>query len=167
MPTSYRENIPQVLEIIEEVKPKTILDVGVGRGKYGHLVREYFPSIQIDGMEVFEEYITAAHRQHYRNIHIGDAVGGVWKKNIFKYDLILLIDVIEHWPKPEAKCWIEYVVSLGAKVLISTPHTDIPQGAVNGNEWEAHVSHWNIRDFTSFNYKEYENPLSLTLLVGA
>jgi 2-polyprenyl-3-methyl-5-hydroxy-6-metoxy-1,4-benzoquinol methylase len=162
MPTSYKENIPQILDIIEELKPKTILDVGFGRGKYGFLVREYFHDIEIDGIEIFEPYVTPAHRQTYRDIKISNALES-WP---ISYDLILLIDVIEHWPKDKAKRWLSNVVDLGAKVLVSTPCHDIPQGAVNGNEWEAHVSHWNINDFSTFEYKEYLNPLSLTVLVG-
>lgn len=41
MPTSSPDPITYVCKKIVEVKPNTVLDVGVGFGKYGFLAREY------------------------------------------------------------------------------------------------------------------------------
>jgi len=41
MPTSDLYNITPILTIISNLKPKKILDVGCGFGKYGLLMREY------------------------------------------------------------------------------------------------------------------------------
>jgi ubiquinone/menaquinone biosynthesis C-methylase UbiE len=41
MPTSYLNNIPDIITAIKSQNPKSILDVGCGFGKYGFLIREY------------------------------------------------------------------------------------------------------------------------------
>ena len=40
MPTSWYQAIPSIMEQIEYQRPKSILDVGVGFGKYGLLIRD-------------------------------------------------------------------------------------------------------------------------------
>ena len=41
MPSSTWHNIETFVEIIRELKPASFLDIGVGNGKWGFLVREY------------------------------------------------------------------------------------------------------------------------------
>ena len=41
MPTSFMQNIPDVVELMQKLKPKRILDIGIGNGKYGLLAHEY------------------------------------------------------------------------------------------------------------------------------
>ena len=41
MPSSRPNTIPTVIHLVRQIKPKSILDVGVGFGKWGHLFREY------------------------------------------------------------------------------------------------------------------------------
>ncbi len=41
MPSSRPNTIPTVIHLVRQLKPKSILDVGVGFGKWGHLFREY------------------------------------------------------------------------------------------------------------------------------
>lgn len=40
MPTSYPEAISSILELVRREEPRSILDLGVGFGKYGMLCRE-------------------------------------------------------------------------------------------------------------------------------
>ena len=41
MPSSRPNTIPTVIHIVKQLRPSSILDVGVGFGKWGHLFREY------------------------------------------------------------------------------------------------------------------------------
>lgn len=41
MPTSDHHNINSILSVVTALRPKRILDVGCGFGKYGVLMREY------------------------------------------------------------------------------------------------------------------------------
>lgn len=49
--------IPGVIEVLQELKPKTMIDIGAGYGKYGMLAREYIKDLQhLDAIET-EIYI--------------------------------------------------------------------------------------------------------------
>lgn len=164
MPTSFRENIPQILKIVEEVNPQTVLDVGFGRGKYGFLIKEYYPEIMIDGMEIFEPYLNSMHDHIYFRVINEDAL--ITKTDFSRYELILLIDVIEHWTLEEGKAWLDKVIAGGSKVLVSTPRSVAEQGAEHGNERERHISQWQGEYFKQWKHKEYPNELSFTFLLG-
>jgi hypothetical protein len=70
MPSSQYYHISKLMHMIIALKPLKVLDVGTGFGKYGALCREYLDlwdgrqkyefATQIDGVEVFKEYITLA-----------------------------------------------------------------------------------------------------------
>ncbi|MBW2991727.1 glycosyltransferase family 1 protein, partial [Candidatus Woesearchaeota archaeon] len=84
MPTSSPHQINEIMGEIMELDPSSILDIGVGFGKYGFLCREYLElwdynnkrygewKREIDGIEVYEDYITDIQRKVYNNIFIGD-----------------------------------------------------------------------------------------------
>ena len=88
MPSSRPNVIPTVIHLLQQLKPRSILDVGVGFGKWGHLFREYTDivaaehdprryqrehwHVRIDGIEGHEPYLTPMHRYLYNEIHVGD-----------------------------------------------------------------------------------------------
>jgi hypothetical protein len=41
MPSSRPTTIPVVIHLLRQIRPRSILDVGIGFGKWGHLFREY------------------------------------------------------------------------------------------------------------------------------
>src|SRR5438876_4590254 len=89
MPSSRPNTIPTVIHLVRQINPRSILDVGVGFGKWGHLFREYTDineaewdpgryqrpnwQIKIDGIEGHTAYVTDMHRYIYNEVHIGDA----------------------------------------------------------------------------------------------
>src|SRR5258706_12960845 len=101
MPSSRPNTMPTVIRLIRQLKPQSILDVGVGFGKWGHLFREYTDineaerdprryekkhwQVKIDGIEGHSAYITDMHRYLYDEIHLGD--GGQWFEQLSHYDL--------------------------------------------------------------------------------
>jgi len=105
MPSSIVDHVPAIIRAVQSADPKTVLDVGVGFGKWGHLVREYLDIwacrltpeewlVQIFGIEGCEEYINPATEYYYDNIHIGYACEVI--KDLEPVDVVLAIDVIEH-----------------------------------------------------------------------
>jgi len=67
MPSSQIANISTITGWIAEIQPASILDVGVGFGKYGVLAREYTDvragryrrgewKVTIDGIEIYSPY---------------------------------------------------------------------------------------------------------------
>ena len=48
MPSSRITHIPTIIHWVELLSPQSILDVGTGFGKWGHLFREYTDIIQAE-----------------------------------------------------------------------------------------------------------------------
>jgi len=162
MPSSRPNTIPTVVHLIRQLKPRSLLDVGIGFGKWGHLFREYTdileaehdPSryerknwkIQIDGVEGFPQYISEMHRYLYNEIHIGDACELIRK--LPRYDIIFMGDIIEHLEKKRGLQLLRDSVTHANKaVIVSTPKYETAQGDLCANEMERHRSLWSARDF--------------------
>lgn len=166
MPSSFPENIPQICQMFMELKPKTILDIGVGRGKYGLLAKEYLKNdVKVDGLEIFDPYITPTIIMIYNKIIVGNALDEKIHNNL-KYDLVLIIDVLEHWDKEKAHILLNKLIDNGCKIFVSTPRSVGPQGPEYGNEWERHVSQWGGDDFRRYPNREYYSDISFNYLLG-
>lgn len=168
MPSSDHKQIPLIIDIVKEVKPKSVLDIAFGFGKYGLLIKEYLrpkPYIagwqsveRVDGLEVFPDYVTDMQRAIYDKIIIADALEIEYEK----YDLFLMIDCIEHMSKENGKKLIEKLRKLG-KVLIVTPRNFEVHPPRYGNPLEEHISVWTNSDFPP--HKDYSIPSSIVVLI--
>ena len=167
---SFPENIPQILRAIFELQPKKILDVGPGVGKYGLLIREQDISCKveaaakakeenlcpvcdlvIDGCEDTEYFLTGRHGTTLYSIY-----NRVIAKSIFdvqemvkeqKYDVIMMIDTVEHWKKDAALNLIRNL-NESATILISTPiRTGMYKDHLYGDE-RHHITQFQASDFT-------------------
>jgi len=162
MPSSRPNIIPTVIHLLRQLKPQSILDVGVGFGKWGHLFREYTDileaehkparyqrkswRVRIDGIEGHRAYLTPMHRFLYNRIHVGDAAKLLPK--LPRYDLIFLGDIIEHFDKAAGlELLSEAFVKAGKAVIVSTPKFETEQEDLCGNELERHRSLWSAKDF--------------------
>lgn len=158
--------------LVQITKPDSVLDIGVGFGKYGFLCREYLElwdgrdiyddwQHRIDGIEIFEKYITPAHNHIYDNIYIGDALSVLPRLNT-RYDLILLIDVIEHFTIEDGLRLLEMCATRSKACIVSTPLNASSQGNCFDNNHETHRSQWNWQHFESFKNKTFvQNPEAL------
>jgi len=170
MPSSDHNTIGPIMDIIRKVQPKVVLDIGVGCGKFGMLIREYLDGhwnqrafhdkstwkTVLVGMEIWKEYITPLHEYLYNEILIVDAFEYLKNCNhLGSFDLILMGDVIEHFTLEQGKELIEILKSKwmvpGAHLVIATPNfqTQINNEslAVFGNKHEVHRSRWTANDF--------------------
>lgn len=160
MPTSTWRAISPILEIILDLDPRPtrILDLGIGTGKYGFLLREYLRywddhlhtsqgQLTMDGVEVFPEYVTDLQKKIYDQILIGDIVEVLPTLKSDAYDLILLLDVIEHLDQATGERVVRECQRVGAVVIVSTPQVFVPQPGKWDNAREEHLSVWNAQDF--------------------
>jgi hypothetical protein len=162
MPSSRPTTVPVVIHLLRQIRPQSILDVGVGFGKWGHLFREYTDineaeldparyqrahwKVRIDGIEGYAPYITEMHRFLYNEIHLGDARSLL--PRLPRYDLIFLGDIIEHFDKPAGVELLHLAVAHANKaVIVSTPKYETDQPDLCGNELERHRSLWSPHDF--------------------
>jgi len=173
MPSSFHGHISDVIDIYLKANPLTVLDVGVGYGKWGTLFREYGDvfkgrlkpeewRVSIHGVEIFENYYNLNYDQSYTQVFFESIVDFLNKgHNIPEYDFIYAGDVIEHLDKKTALNVINKFKIISKTLAISIPLTDRwPQGEIFGNEHEAHKSIWEEKDFTGLfaNKKIYTNP---------
>lgn len=165
MPSSRPNTIPTVIHLIRQLRPQSILDVGVGFGKWGHLFREYTDiheaendparyerknwHVRIDGIEGHAAYLTEMHRFLYNDIHIGNACELMPK--LSRYDVIFMGDIIEHLDKQSGVKLLQDAVAMADKaVIVSTPKYETEQADLCGNELERHRSLWAASDFRAF-----------------
>jgi ubiquinone/menaquinone biosynthesis C-methylase UbiE len=169
MPTSYPEKIPILINLIKKLRPKTIMDIGFGYGKYGFLIREYLrekdganwqPVKKIDGIEAFSNYVSTIQKEIYDNIFIGDATN----MEIKDYDLYLMIECIEHMNKEKALNLLDRITKKG-KVIVTTPKKYTKQGEMHGNKYEKHISHWTKEDFKKYNPEDHSIKNTLILVI--
>src|SRR5262249_48389340 len=139
--------------------PKSVLDVGCGFGKYGVLLREYLDvwherlaakdwQLELVGIEAYEGYRNPVHDSVYSKVHCGEAQRVLPK--LGEFDVTLIADVIEHLQKDDAREMVKECLQRHSPVVIvSTPISFYPQGAILGNPYEVHRNHWSLEDFPS------------------
>ena len=177
--------ISQIMSLILGCKPRSVLDIGVGFGKYGLLCREYLElwregaeygkwQCRIDGIEIHEDYLLPFCEHIYDQIFLGDALDTLqWWNDLDDsqsnriYDLILLIDVIEHFTFDAGLELLQLCTLQSKSMLISTPKDFKYQEPTFGNAHEQHLSHWDLGDFDGLGPVFHSpNDESLIVLIG-
>lgn len=171
MASSFIDQTPAIIHLLQKLKPKNILDIGKGFGKYGFLAHEYFgidntkkldpkktlkelSAISIDAVEVDEDLMLPHLSQLYNAIYFGDVLQ--LYNDFPKYDLVLMIDIIEHIDKEKALIMLKYFLSKGSKIIIATPK-DFFEQELYESKFEHHVSHWTIKDFKELGNCTWQN----------
>lgn len=161
MPSSTYFILNDAVREILKMKPKSVLDVGIGFGKYGFLCREYlecwndrvFPEqwqTKIVGIEIFEPYTKLAHNQViYDKIYAQPA--GEIIPEIFDYenfDLVICMDVIEHLKKEDGIFLGQDMINGAQKgVIINVPTGNwLHNVVVANNPAEEHQAIWEESD---------------------
>ena len=157
MPVSDINNIPPILHRVVKNNPKTVLELGIGFGKYGCLVREVLDAVHgrtrvhdsevtLIGVEGYPVY-NNPNWGHY-NAVLTEDFGNREKWNTYAgFDLVLAIDSIEHLDKDTGLELIKHLVTHNKEVIVSVPLGHWPQGPVFGNTYEVHRADWLQEDF--------------------
>jgi 2-polyprenyl-3-methyl-5-hydroxy-6-metoxy-1,4-benzoquinol methylase len=160
LPSSQHYQISKIIDLIINLNPNSILDIGAGFGKYGLLSREYLElwdgrqrydefTRRIDAVEAFEEYITPVHRFVYNNVYVDDVFNIIDNLEL-NYELVLLIDVLEHFDKEKGALLVRKILTRNGGIIISTPKKFINQIDTFGNEYEMHRSQWTQAELSVF-----------------
>lgn len=165
MPTCRAHKIGPVLRAILErrPRPRSVLDVGCGCGKWGALLREYLDPraaagqgrrrARIDAVEGFAGYVGPLHHAVYDHVYVGRAPEIL--AGLGPYELVLAVDVLEHFPQRAGAEFVAACRRLGP-VLLTTPAAPVPQGAVHGNDLERHRSSWSRQDLAALGARRVE-----------
>jgi len=162
MPTSVPESITYICNKILKLKPKTFLDIGVGHGKWGFLVREYtdvwYSRIKIKdnqtiihGIEAYRDYIGPLQKLIYDKIFTGEANNIIDYLPLKIYDLIIMADTIEHMSKEIGTELLDKIYKKCNHAFITTPKNVIISGkSMNYNPYETHVCEWSIDELKKY-----------------
>ena len=166
MGTSNWQQIPFCVEVLMKISPSSVLDIGVGFGRWGIITREFCDvwasrvfkedwKVRVEGIEAFPRNVAAYHASFYDKIHIGDAVDllptlpGPWSVVIFG-------DVLEHFTKEKAVELLTIALNRSDYVLVNIPiGHGWEQGEAYGNKYERHLSEWWPDEFKAFNLVLY------------
>lgn len=164
MPNARPNVIPLVCEwfqnkSVEDIK--SVLDIGCGFGKWGFLARLYIQAwdpeltkeayqnwrsnLQVDAIEIFEDYITDLQRLIYNHIYIGDMRKLIEK--VENYDLIIMGDVLEHIPLEDGLELLKKARAKAKWVVVTMPDYFIKGKSNMGNEAEVHHHVWSDSEF--------------------
>lgn len=171
MASSFADQIPVVIHLLQKLGPSTLLDIGKGFGKYGFLAHEYAgiaPShkadptktlaqqsrLQIDAVEVERDFLWPHLSHLYRNVIVGK-IEDIYV-SLPHYDVVLMADVIEHIEKPAAKAIVKHLVDNGSIVIVATPKLFFQQHLYESG-YEEHVSHWLPHDFSMVPFVDFQN----------
>jgi hypothetical protein len=181
MPSSHAAQINEIVDLILLTNPASVLDIGVGLGKYGLLAREYLelwgqplagewkgkPGWQrrIDGIEAYERYLNPVHHYIYNQIHIGNAID-VLPRLKERYDLVLLIDVLEHFEREDGLRLLTLCKQRASNLIVSTPRDIGHQEGSWGNPFETHRFQWTDSHFDPAETVFVPNDESLICYIG-
>ena len=152
MPSSNFAAISPIMSAVTQIKPRSVLDIGCGNGKYGFLIQEYMrywmgiEEPHIDAIEIFDPYLGIAQSMIYKKIIQHDALEALWQMEDKEYDLIIAVDILEHYEVNEGILLLDEMRRVGKNIIVCTPIKVSNQGAVFGNEYETHKSQWTTRD---------------------
>lgn len=148
MPSSYVDSFAPIVKAIIARSPRRVLDIGPGWGKYGLACREYLPDLQtLDAIEV-PQGRQRTQAAIYDTVFIGDARFA--PEAFYRvYDLVLLIDVIEHFPKERGHELLHRIQAAGPGTLVATPKWFFEQHD-DDNPHEEHLSFWAWDDLAPY-----------------
>ena len=163
MGTSNWQNISFCIDILRRIRPKKILDVGVGFGRWGMLCREFldvwdgrvFPSeweVEILGIEGYQKNIQPYHSVFYTRVINSEALDFL-SNTTERFDLIILGDVLEHFSKEQGRNVLELCLLKSTFVLVIVPlGNHWQQGSSYGNAYEQHRSVWTVKELRKYSW---------------
>lgn len=152
MPSSDPRLISPIMYEVLCKRPRSILDVGMGTGKWGALSREYLDiwwrisqtfdgllhgTAIVDGIEVFPQYETLLW-QAYNTVIVGDACELM--PRMPWHDMIICVEVLEHIEREAGILLIKQMLARCSSLILT--YTNGDQEAAWGNVHEKHVSRW-------------------------
>lgn len=174
MPFSHSAQISTIVGFAEGLQPRSVLDVGVGMGQYGFLLRNNLENehlfevdgasarqrpreqwrVRIDGIEGYAGYLTPVHAWAYQELRIGDALALLHEKADASYDLVMAIDILEHFEAADGLRLLAECRRVARRAaLVSTPKEFHAQ-QVAANPLEDHRSVWSAEQLAAAGYGE-------------
>jgi len=138
-----------VPEVIEFVKPDTVVDFGCGNGTWLKVIKEIYPNIEVYGLD--GDYVNPDQLLISRNEFLPCDLKHKVELNK-KYDLVISLEVAEHLPEESADQFVENLVNAGDVILFSAAFPG--QGGTNHVN-EQLPDYWENK-FEKYNYHFFD-----------
>jgi hypothetical protein len=109
-----------------------ILDVGIGVGTYGKLLKNM--GYKMDGIEAWLPYIM---KYDLTKLYDNVIIGNVMTYDTSNYDVIIMGDILEHLSIDDGLRLMERIEKCGQVCIVAVPY-EMDQGIVDKNVYEVH-----------------------------
>lgn len=131
----------------------SVLDVGIGWGINGALLRTYADAKLVDAVEIFKPYIAHAARYNlYDQVYEGD-IRTVLPTIQRHYDIVLCTETLEHISMADIPDILHHLERLGDRIIISSNNHFEESEAWDGNDYQLHRSLFSITRARSEGYR--------------
>ncbi len=153
MPIGSYTAIPHVAADLVRCRPRSVLDLGVGFGMYGAVVREWVDfgvrpwTTRLVGVEAWGSYRSPLWDLY--DVMYVETIQEHLQRDGSTFDCIILGDVLEHFELSEGDTLLSHLktrLNPQGRLFAITPAYFHPQDAVYGNEFERHRSLWTADD---------------------
>jgi predicted TPR repeat methyltransferase len=164
MPIGSYALVPHVAHALCQRQPQRILDLGIGFGIYGAVVRQWIDRARppwrtyLVGVEAFASYGNPLWDLY--NLIVIAPVQEFLAREHEPFDFIMFFDVIEHLERPDGIRALDHcqaLLSPNGRLMVGTPAIFMEQDAVGGNEFERHRSLWTAQDFLERGWRIEKN----------
>jgi len=143
--------------IIQRILPRgrlKILDLGCGKGDAAYALNDEKQHF-FTGIDIFEKYITICKKSGlYEKVLKRDLKKLSLPKN--SYDVTIILQVLEHLKKADAKRLITDTEKFSRKaVIISIPNGNCKQDEYDNNPYQKHLSTWTPPELRGLGFKVY------------
>jgi len=119
--TYYEQPRSEIFGLIKN-NPKYILDIGCGKGGVARILTHRYPDVKVVG---FDKYIddTFDYNSAFESFHQVDLSHDLPLFDYSKFDLVLMLDVLEHLAEPEKILEnLSKVLNQNVNIIISLPN---------------------------------------------
>jgi len=158
--TFTHPGITKILQLIP-INTKSLLDLGCGRGIIGILTRIYRYNIEkMVGVDIFNKYINFCRKHRIYDQIIKWDLRNLPLPFIDKsFDVVTLIEVVEHLPKALAINLIHEAERIAKKrVILSTPNGakfSMQELCYDNNPFQKHLCYFTVKELKKMGYVCY------------
>lgn len=137
-----------------------VLDLGCGKGVAGEVLNSK-KIHEFTGIDIYKPYLKVCKKKsYYKKLIIADITKAKIQEKSF--DVVLLLQVIEHLDKEMAKSLIKKAIGTAKKcIIVSVPNGYCHQEEYDENVYHKHLSTWVASDLRKLGFTVYGQGLRI------
>lgn len=164
MPIGCCSLVPTIATHLQLARPSSVLDLGIGMGFYGAVVRQWVDlgvrpwRARLVGVEGFATYRNPCWELYDEVVVL--PIDEYLTSSNESWDAILLLDVLEHFEHEQSAEILAAArgrLAPGGRLYVGTPAVWMEQGAAYGNEFERHRSLWTAEELRQAGFDVLED----------